>query len=95
MYGDALPIVGNKFSKILIFLLIIFVFCQNRVSYSNLLSFILHFRTPAQQEVYSFTALSSTTQLFLVFFFCMESVGHNERQVAEPDFLDKSNFVNF
>ena len=69
MYGDALPIVGNKFSKILIFLLIIFVFCQNRVSYSNLLSFILHFWTPAQQEVYSFTALSSTTQLFLVFFF--------------------------
>ena len=69
MYGDALPIVGNKFSKILIFLLIIFVFCQNRVSYSDLLSFILHFWTPAQQEVYSFTALSSTTQLFLVFFF--------------------------
>ena len=69
MYGDALPIVGNKFSKILIFLLIIFVFCQNRVSYSNLLSFILHFWTPAQQEVYSSTALSSTTQPFLVFFF--------------------------
>ena len=43
MYGDALPIVENKLSKILIFLLIIFVFCQNRVSYSDLFSFILHF----------------------------------------------------
>ena len=68
MYGDALPIVENKLSKILIFLLIIFVFCQNRVSCLDLFSFILHFWTSAQQEIYNFTVLSSTAQLFLVVF---------------------------
>ena len=41
MYGDALPIVGNKFSKILIFLLIIFVFCQNRVGSLIQICFLL------------------------------------------------------
>ena len=75
MYGDALPIAENKFSKM--FLLIIFVFCQNRFSYSDLFSFILNFWIPAQQEVCSFTALSGTAQLFLIF--CMESIGHNKR----------------
>ena len=91
MYGDALPIIENKFSKILIFLLIIFVFCQNRVSCSDLLSFILQFWTPTQQEVYSFTVLSSTAQLFLVVFAWSQLV----IMKGKPYFLDKSNFVNF